>query len=162
MKKNQKDVLNSIMELLEIGLSFEESPEIRNELDNLFKQQNIDLNQILETYIPTLLFQAIYNASWDFVNYFLDNGADLHYKADYKNHKKINSIAFAEILLKEIKNNNYKEAKEELKNINRLENDFDKGMSCSEITMQEFYAFKSQSDILQQVIFIEEFLRKYK
>ena len=160
MKNNQKEVINAIMELLEVSLLFEETPTVKNELDALFKQ-DIDLNRALETRIPTLLFQAIYHASWDLFNYFVLKGADVHYRTDYNSNKNINCIEFAEILLQEIKTTEIPLINDELKDVDRLEDSFDKGQSESEITMQEFYAFKLQGDILKQVIFIEEFLRKF-
>ena len=153
--------IEQIIELTEIGLSFKEKPKVLNELDKIFNEE-INLNEILEMPISTLLFFAINNASWDLLNYFIGKGADINFRADYKTHKQINSIEFAEILLQEIKSETLLSSNSEIKYIDRLEDSFDKGVSETEITMQEFYALKSQIDMLKQVIFIEEFLRKYK
>ena len=159
MKNKQQEVLHQIYDLVEENILNKE--QIKSSLEYLFTS-DINVNQSLNKPLPSLLFLAMYYASWDWVNYFLKKGADIYYKVDYKNHKQIDSIAFAKILLEEIKNNDYKEAKEELKNINRLEDGFEKGVPEAEITMQEFYAIKQQAVILEQVFFIEEFARKYK
>ena len=159
MKNKQEEVLHQIYDLVEESILDKE--QIKSSLEDLFTS-GIDINHSLNKPLPSLLFLAIYYASWDYFNYFLEKGADIHYKVDYKNHKQIDSIAFAKILLEEIKTNDYKEAKEELKNINRLEDGFEKGVPEAKITMQEFYAIKQQAVILEQVLFIDEFLRKYK
>ena len=116
MQKTKPETLHQIYDLVEEGI--QDKKQIKSLLEHLFTSE-INVNQSLDRNLPTLLFGAIYNASWDYLNYFLEKGADIHYKVDYKNYKQIDSIDFAEILLEDIKSNDYKEAKEELKNINR-------------------------------------------
>jgi len=134
----------------------------RKKVIDIVLEKPLDLNQELEGSIPTLLFFAISNACWDTVNYFISKGADIYYKTNYKSYKNINSIEYANILLQEIKTELFTEVDNKLEDFDRLELDLIDDNSQGYITTNEFYAIRRQTIMLKQVIFIDEFLRKYK
>ena len=158
--KGKSTILTLIV--LNIGIDYKEEdfPELEKCLNLIFKQK-IDINTKSPGIAPTLLSFSVYLHSWNLFNYFLSKGAEIKYLFNYKEHKSINVIEYAGVLYQECKKY-LEEANEELKNFDRLDNGFLNGLSESEITMQEYYALRLKSDILNQIIFIKELLEKYK
>ncbi len=164
-KKNENKITDEdrlFFIAFEIRNSFDYVPfEIHKKNMDIILEKPINLNHKIEGTIPTLLFMAIYNASWDLFNYFVSKGADVYYKTDYKTHKNINCIEYAQILLHEIKTVELVDINNELQNLDRLNEYFINGQEEAEITMNEFYAIRQQTDLLKQIVFIDEFLRKF-
>ncbi len=94
---------------------------------------------------------------WKEFNYFVSKGADIYYRADYKAYKNINCIEYANILLQEIKNESV-EVYNKIIELERLHFEFIEDKPDSTITEAEFNAIRKQTTMLEQVIFIEEFL----
>ena len=130
---------------------------LKKEYFDIILETPLNLNQKLEGTIPTLLFFAINKAMWKEFNYFVSKGADIHYKVDYEAYKNINCIEYANILLKEIKVESV-EVYNKIVELERLHFEFIEEQPNPTITEAEFNAIRKQTTMLEQVIFIEEFL----